>query len=609
MRRHTVIRTRGFPVPQQNYTNNTDLRLIAVFATVVCFNFVKLIFLAGTNELPAVYYMLQKLVIKNYAIIDHLVIEPDGQLNTVTGETGAGKSIILGALSLILGERADTSVLINKDEKCVVEAYFDVKGNDRFKAGLRAEELEEDDQCIIRREIASSGKSRAFINDTPVNLATLNKLTSQLLDLHQQFDHLALEQDSFQLDVLDAIAQNANVLKEYKERYRRHRKVAEELAELRGKQLQWQKESDYKQFLLDELLQASFKENEVEDAEQQLKQMAHAERIVGVLQSSRMALEEGERPMVNELKRMCQQLQTVSDIMPEIADVHTRLNSVYEELKDITGELEDMEGKVSLDQELMQQLQERMDAGYKLFKKHGIKTTTELLAIQAQLEQDLKASLDLNDTLAQLENEQESLNKQLLEAGNQLSARRKEVMPSIAGRVTELLALVGMPNARFRIQAEPLKTPSISGLDEVSFLLDANKSGQFLPVHKAASGGEMSRIMLCIKSLTAKAMHLPTLIFDEVDTGISGEAARQVGVLLRSLAEYHQVICITHQPQVAAKGSRHFYVYKDEGKNERITTKIRVLREDERVLAIARMIGGETPSDAAMQNARELVTV
>ncbi|RYD55842.1 MAG: DNA repair protein RecN [Sphingobacteriales bacterium] len=553
--------------------------------------------------------MLQKLIIRNYAIIDHLTIEPDGKLNTVTGETGAGKSIILGALSLILGERADTSVLINKEEKSVIEAHFNVADNKAFRALLREEELDDDAQCIIRREIAASGKSRAFINDTPVTLSVLNKLTSLLVDLHQQFDHLALEDDNFQLNVLDAIAQSAGTVSLYRQIFRQYRKAGQELAERRNQQAQWQKESDYKQFLLDELLQAAFKPGEVEHAEQQLKQLTHAERILGILQTSRFALEEGERPMVNELKRICQQLQSIAELMPDAATLIGRFNSVHAELKDLTSELEDAEGKVSLDQGLMQQLQERMDMGYKLFKKHGVQNTAELLEIQYRLEDELKATLDLNDIIEKLAKEQEVQQKQLFAEAEKLSSQRKAVAPQIESKVNELLALVGMPNARFRISLETLQVPALSGMDDVQFLLDANKSGQFLPIHKAASGGEMSRIMLSIKSLTAKAMHLPTLIFDEVDTGISGEAARQVGVLLRSLAEYHQVICITHQPQVAARGSRHFYVYKDAGAKDRITTKVRVLQQDERVLAIARMIGGEQPSEAAMQNARELVEI
>lgn len=551
--------------------------------------------------------MLEKLVIHNYAIIDDLVIAPDPQLNTVTGETGAGKSIILGALSLILGDRADTSVLINKEEKCVVEAHFDVQENSHFRQAISQYELDDEPHCIIRREISASGKSRAFINDTPVNLGTLNKLTGLLVDLHQQFDHLALQEDSFQLDVLDAVAHNSALLQTYQQLFSRYKKASAGLVELKDQQSLWQKEADYKQFLLDELVTAAFKEQEVEEADLQLKALTHAERILMVLQGAKGLLEEGELPVVNELKKISQQLQGLADLLPASIPVQQRMASVYEELKDLVSELDHLEDSVSMDAGLMQELQERVDLGYKLFKKHSVTDTAGLLALKAQLETDLQASLNLSDRIEQLEREQSDLLKQVKQTGGELSEQRKKAAPGIAKEVTRLLGLVGMPNAQFDIRIQASAQPGPAGLDDTSFLLDANKSGQFQPLHKAASGGEMSRIMLSIKSLTAQAMELPTLIFDEVDTGISGEAARQVGILLRDLARYHQVICITHQPQVAAKGSRHFYVYKDADGKQRITTKVRVLQPDERVMAIARMIGGEQPSDAAMQNARELV--
>lgn len=551
--------------------------------------------------------MLQKLSIRNYAIIDYLSLLPDDCLNTVTGETGAGKSIILGALSLILGERADSSVLINKEEKCVVEATFEVGENEIFRAALREEELDDEPQCIIRREIGVSGKSRAFINDTPVNLSTLNKLTSLLVDLHQQFDHLALQDDSFQLDVLDAVAKTAPMLKQYKELFNRYRKVSVQLQSLQIEQAQWQKEADYKQFLLDELVQASFKEGEIEDADTQLKTLTHAERIGAVLGAAKGLLDEGEQPVINELKKTVQQMQGIAEWLPASAPVTERLSSVWAELKDLCSELEHLEDSVNLDAGLMQQLQERIDLGYKLFKKHGVSDTAGLLALQAQLTEELKASLNVADRIESLTAEQAQLLKEVNTSAEQLSAQRKKVAPGIAAEVTKLLGLVGMPNARFDIRLSKAAQPGPTGLDVVAFVLDANKSNQYQPLHKAASGGEMSRIMLSIKSLTAQAMQLPTLIFDEVDTGISGEAARQVGILLRQLAEYHQVICITHQPQVAAKGTQHFFVYKDAGSGGRITTKVRSLGGEERVQAIARMIGGEQPSRAALENAKELV--
>lgn len=552
--------------------------------------------------------MLQKLAIHNYAIIDHLVLEPDAHLNTVTGETGAGKSIILGALSLILGDRADTSVLINKDEKCVIEAYFDVKDNPDFRKALLAAELDDDTQCIIRREINASGKSRAFINDTPVTLNTLNELTSLLVDLQQQFGHLALQEDNFQMDVVDAVAQNMGLRKEYNTLYNNYRKLTQELSSLKQQQAQFQKEADYKKFLYDELELAAFNENEIEEAEQQLKQMAHAERILNTLQAARMVLEEGEQPLLNELKRVGQQMQSIADVMPEISALQERMASALAELKDIAGELEGLENKVNLDPALMLQLQERIDTGYKLLKKHALQNTSDLVTLQAQLANELKTSFDLDDRINVLVKETETVFNDVIAKAEKLSAARKKTIPQIVKRVNELLTLVGMPNAQIQIAQKKTEQPSATGTDEVHFLLDANKSGQFLPIHKAASGGEMSRIMLCIKSLTAEAMQLPTLIFDEVDTGISGEAAKQVGILLQQLGTHHQIICITHQPQVAAKGNRHFYVFKEAQKG-RIITQVRILQPEERILAIARMIGGEQPGDAAMQHAKELVAM
>lgn len=552
--------------------------------------------------------MLQKLTISNYAIIDHLEVIPSAELNIVTGETGAGKSIILGALSLILGERADTSVLIKKDEKCIVEAVFDVKGNETFKNALADEGPDYEDQCIIRREISTSGKSRAFINDTPVRLDVLNRLTSLLVDLHQQFDHLALDDSHFQMDVLDAVAGNGALRKQYTDSYITYKAVSKKLAELKSRKAEWQKESDYKQFLLDELLEAAFATDEIELAEQQLKQLTHAERITQVLQECTTSLDEGERPLVNEVKRILQQLESITALMPGIKTVTDRINSVHIELKDIAAEVDALAASVTIDEEQMQRLQERVDIGYRLLKKHNVQTTGNLLSIQEDLSKDLQASLDIEDAIQQEEKKQQKLLEQLLDIAGKLSSARVKYAKTFAAEVNKLLALVGMPNALFLVSVQNKTAPGELGMDDVQFYLDANKSGKPLPVQKAASGGEMSRIMLCIKSLTAKAMHLPTLIFDEVDTGVSGEAAKQVAILLHGLAQYHQVICITHQPQVAAKGSNHMYVYKQPEPGGRITTRVSILTDEERVLAIAKMIGGEQPGKAALQNARELIT-
>ncbi|MBS1630156.1 MAG: DNA repair protein RecN [Bacteroidetes bacterium] len=551
--------------------------------------------------------MLQSLSIRNYAIIDQLSLQPDAHLNILAGETGAGKSIILGALSLILGERADSSVLINKAEKCVVEARFDVAKNKSFREALQLEDLDDEMQCIIRREISTNGKSRAFINDTPVNLAVLNRLSSLLVDLHQQFDHLALRDDSFQLDVLDAIAGNAALLLDYGTAFKTWKAAQAEYDALNQQQQQWQKEADYKQFLFDELEQISFKENEIEAAEVQLKRLNHAEKILSVLEAIRAVMEEGEHPLLNELRKCSQQLNSISEWLPASVPLSERIQAAWLELKDINAELDQLVASVPLDAGQMQQLQERLDMGYKMLKKHGLSGTAELLAFQDKLREELQASQDLTERIAACGRQVASFEEALNTVAGKLSERRKQVAPEMAQQVTGLLGLVGMPNARFEINISPTAHPGHLGADLVTFLLDANKSGQFQPLHRAGSGGEMSRIMLAIKSLIAQAMQLPTLIFDEVDTGISGEAARQVGLLLRRLASYHQVICITHQPQVAARGTKHFFVFKAADASGRMATQVRILSEPERVKAIAQMMGGAHPSEAVIDHARELL--
>lgn len=550
--------------------------------------------------------MLLQLSINNYAIIDRLNIRPDKHLNIVTGETGAGKSIILGAFALILGERADTSVLINKEAKCVVEATFDVQGNEAFKQALRSAEMDDEEHCIIRREINSAGKSRAFVNDSPVTLSVLNTITALLVDLHQQFDNHAIEDDLFQLSVVDILAQNANIKEQYQQLFRQYQSIAQELTLKQTKQTQWQKDADYKQFLFDELEQINLQPNEIEETEMQLRQLSASEKIITVLQQARFVLDEGELPLANELRRQAQQLQSIADVLPEAQSLHERLNSIYAEAKDIAAELEHLEGKISLNPEQMARLEERMDVGIKLQKKHAVQSTNELIAIYEQLGEELKATLNLHEEIAQLDKEKTELYQKVQKTGAELSASRNKIAPKIAAEVSALLAEVGMPNAQFKIEISALAKAGIHGMDQIVFQLDANKSGNFQAVYKAASGGEMSRIALCIKSLIARAVHLPTLIFDEVDTGISGEAARKVGTLLQDLAQYHQVICITHQPQVAAKGSTHFYVFKEQGKDGKINTQIRVLEPEEKIVAIAKMIGGEHPSEAAINNAREL---
>jgi len=553
--------------------------------------------------------MLQKLLIHNYAIIDHLTLLPDAHLNTITGETGAGKSIVLGALSLILGERADTSVLINKEEKCVVEGYFDVAKNEAFKLQLQAHDLEIEPICIIRREIAVSGKSRAFINDTPVTLQVLNELTPFLVDLQQQFGHLALEQDTFQIDIIDALAQHATLLQSYQKLFSVYKKTQQQLQQLQTQQANWDKEFAYNSFLLNELVEANFKSMEIEELANQLKELSNVERIQQALQYAQHALLESDQALNLELKKVLQQLQGIHAVYPKVAPITERVESAYIELKDIATELSSLLDSISLNPAALEQLQERVDLGYKLLKKHQVTTTDELLVIQKQLQASVGASEHIHVQIETLQKELAALTSEVSNVASLIHEGRVVVIATFEQATNTLLSAVGMPNARFKVRIDSNDQYNTYGNDTVQFLLDANKSGQFLPLHKAASGGEMSRIMLCLKSQTAAALALPTLIFDEVDTGISGEAAKQVGALLKQLALHHQLICITHQPQVAAKGDAHFYVYKEENNAGAVRTQMKVLNQDERIVAIAKMIGGENPSDTAVLTAKELLSL
>ena len=551
--------------------------------------------------------MLQRLSIQNYAIIDKLEIEFSSRLNVITGETGAGKSIIMGALALILGERADSSVLQNKEKKSVVEGSFtlDTNTNSAVKDFFRRNDFDYADELLVRREIAVNGKSRAFINDTPVNLTQLNEFSSLLVDLHQQFDTLALGESGFQRDVLDAIAGNAELLATYQNHYRDWQTIKKEWESLKERQLNLEKEADYNRFQCSELDEASFSENELETIDADLKMLSHAEGIKGVLTKVYYELEESETPVVQQLKSLLQQLNNVSSYHPDLQAILQRLQAVQIELKDIADEVDRIGGQVNYDPARIEELNERLSLGYKLQKKHGVNSTNDLLAIHHQLKDKLQVVHDIGDMIT----EKETITLQLGEEVAKLAARitecRRKQMKPLEEKVNKLLAKVGMPNARLKVMLENT-APQQWGADHIEFLFDANASGNFQPVRKVASGGELSRLMLCIKSLVAQSIELPTMIFDEIDTGISGEAARQVGLIMKDLSANRQVICITHQPQIAGKADAHYFVYKETVKKA-VTTNIRSLTPEERIIAIAKMLSGEEPTPAAMENAREMV--
>lgn len=552
--------------------------------------------------------MLKNLFIQNYAIIDEISIDFCPQLNAITGETGAGKSILMGALSLILGERADSSVLLNREKKCVVEGLFAPEPQDALQQVLAAYDLTADDgsnEIVIRREIAANGKSRAFVNDTPVNLEQLKQVASLLVDLHRQFDTLSLADSGFQRQVLDALAANRPFLEKYVAVFRNWKKSEQELALLQAEKNSFNREYDYNKFLFDELEELSLAPDELEDAEAEVKLLTHSESIKNALTLAGDALSSGDQPLVQQIKSIQHQLEGYARYHAGVDDIVKRLQSSYIELQDIADEVEKINDEVVYDAQRIEQLNERLSSGYKLLKKHGFQTTAQLLALQRELSDKLASVLNIDDRIAQKEKESAALATEANELALTLSERRKKQAKPFQDKVNGLLTQVGMPNARLKVSIEAM-APDASGMDNVEFLFDANKSNRFEPIRKVASGGELSRLMLSIKSLVAESMDLPTLIFDEIDTGISGEAARQVGMIMHGLAEKRQLITITHQPQIAGKAHAHLFVYK-EIKKDVIRTGMRELKGDERITAIAKMLSGEKPTAAALENAREML--
>jgi DNA repair protein RecN (Recombination protein N) len=549
--------------------------------------------------------MLQKLSIQNYAIITELEIDFSKKLNVITGETGAGKSIIVGALGLILGERADNGALVNKEKKCFVEGTFDINKGE-IKTFLDKNELDASDELIIRREITTNGKSRAFVNDSPVTLSQLNELSSLLVDLHQQFDTLQLGENDFQRNVLDALAAHADVLNNYQNIFRSWQSSGKELQELKDQKQQFEKEFDYNQFQYNELEEAGFNKNELEELDTELKLLSNSEGIKSALSKVYFDLKESERPIVQQLKILHNQLQAYSSFHPALPAVIERIQSTQLELQDIAEETEHISNHINYDPAKIEQISERISAGYKLLKKHGVKTTNELLQIQQQLEEKLHAVLNIDEQLQRKEKETENLFKEATKLAAKISEGRKKQVKPFEEKVNNLLVQVGMPNAKLKVEINKREDLNLFGADSIEFLFDANKSGQFQSIRKVASGGELSRLMLCIKSLVAQSIDLPTMIFDEIDTGISGEAARQVGMIMKDLASKRQVICITHQPQIAGEADAHFFVYK-EIINNTVKTNIRQLTIEERITAIAKMLSGEKPTAAAMENAKEMV--
>ncbi len=549
--------------------------------------------------------MLKQLYIENYALIQQLDVRFDPGFSVITGETGAGKSIMLGALALILGQRADTQVLFDKEKKCVIEGVFDIK-----KLNLRsffdAEGLDYDDHVILRREISPVGKSRAFINDTPVNLIQMKDLGDHLVDIHSQHQTLTLNDSDFQMNVVDALIEHPEHLEKYKESYKKYKTLSQEISTLKAHEQQLKDEQDYLSFLFTELEELKLQAGEQETMEQELEVMRHAEEIKGVLFQAANQLSEGEQNMLQSLSEIDHAFRKYQQISEELKNISERFHSAFVELKDLSSEVNEMADNVNFDAEKQQMYEERLDKIYRLQAKHHVQTIDELLQIQNDLSGKLVDITTSSEKIERLEQELQIVEKTLSELASVLSADRKKSSAHIEQEVTQVLKSLGMPEAHLHLQLAESDHFLSNGKDRIRFLFNANAGGEQKELGKVASGGELSRLMLAIKSVINSQSILPTIIFDEIDTGVSGDIAGKVSMLMQKMAENMQVIVITHLPQMAAKATYHYRVYK---KNMDGVTRseIKKLNNDEHLQAIAGMLSNEVVTDAAIHAAKELM--
>ncbi len=550
--------------------------------------------------------MLSHLLIRNYALIEHLEISPDAHFNIVTGETGAGKSIMLGAIGLLLGNRADVKTLYNEDEKCIIEGTFDISGF-YIQNIFESEELDFEKTCLVRREIAPSGKSRAFINDTPVTLETLRKISGQLMDIHSQHDSILLGSNEYQLQIIDTYAQSHDKVTEYREKYRTYKKLLEAYQQLNEEAEKNKKEFDYNSFQLDELIKAKIDPNEQELLEQELNILEHAEEVKLKLKTSLQILNDSEFSALSTLQNTINTLHPIASYSPEYQHYKDRIQTCLLELKDLARDIETEEDKIELDSNKINDIQQRLNILYKLQQKHAVKTNGELLEIQAILEEKVGKVLNLSENLSAAKERVDKAFESALKIAEELSKARQKILGEIEKRIVALLFELGMPNATLKIQHSVIDAGN-DGIDQINFLFSANKGITPRQLKDVASGGEFSRLMLAIKYVLGDKRSLPTIIFDEIDTGISGEVAVKMGKMMREMAQNIQVIAITHLHQIAGRGSKHFFVYKD-NRSEKTVSKIKTLSQDERIVEIAKMIGGESPSESAIHSAIEILGI
>ncbi|AYB32089.1 DNA repair protein RecN [Chryseolinea soli] len=548
--------------------------------------------------------MLKHITIQNYALIKHLELEPSPSLNVITGETGAGKSIMLGAIGLLMGNRADTKVLWDEEQKCIIEGSFAIKEY-KLKSVFKAEDLDYDETTVIRREISPGGKSRAFINDTPVTLEVMKRIGNLLMDIHSQHETLQLGQQSFQLRLIDAYAANQTLREQYATDWQAYVKARKDFETLSAEADTLRQEADYVRFQLDELNQAHLEEGEQETLESEVKVMDHTSEIKSSFNQMLDAVTLSDFAARGKLGEARAALSSVSSYSPAYAALLQRLESVLIELDDIMSEIESEEEKIEFDPQRAEFAKERLSTIYKLLKKHKADDLKALLIIQEALSQKDTLTSNLDESLERAKQDFEAALKVVTATAKKLSDSRAKVFTPLCKQLTALLQELGIPNATLQIDIQPAEL-SAQGADRIDILFSANKGVAPRPLAQVASGGEFSRLMFSIKYVMAEKTAMPTLILDEIDTGISGEVAMKLGTLMKTMATRHQLIAISHLPQIAAKGDAHYFVYKDNTSSKTISA-IKALSAEDRVQEIAKMIGGAKPSKVALENAQELL--
>lgn len=550
--------------------------------------------------------MLRRLHISNFALIRQMDVTFPGKLTVITGETGAGKSIFLEALGLVLGKRADVAALQNKSKKCIIEAEFDVRQIDLGNF-FEEEGLDADPQLILRREISAEGKSRSFLNDTPVSLSALKFLSEKLIDIHSQHQTLLLNQSNFQLELLDAFAGSLEAYKLYKTEYSRLPKLNTQLNDLLEQETQAKKELDYFQFLFSELEETDIVPGNLKLLEDESATLENAESIKSNLLNAFNAINGGEKNILSTLAQVKQLLNTISKYGETYKQLHERLNSSYIELKELAADLENAESDVVFDAAKLDEVNSKLDKTNRLLKKHNAGSEEELLKIKADIEAKLTGFNSLETQISSVKKQIEKLKADCTKKAKEISAQRKAAIAGIEKQVKSVLTDLSMPNAVFNIELSALPEISATGLDQVKFLFSANKGAPLNELHKVASGGELARLMLTLKSLLATKKELPSIIFDEIDTGVSGDVADKMGIILGKMGKGMQVITITHLPQIASKGAHHLFVYKQD-EEEKTTSFIKELNKDERITEIAKMLSTGNPTQSALKNAKELLS-